>query len=518
MLVVGCVAGLLAWAGAEGAQKPLADKQVLRVGLEAVDVPSLDPHFITTSPQFPITKDIFNSLVRFKAGRVGIEEIEPDLAESWTVSQDGLVWTFKLRKGVKWHKGFGELTSEDVKFSLDRVRNPETGTPWTARFTGVTKIETPDKYTVRSTLKTPDPFFLSWLGDDQSGFIISKEAFQRLKADFKNQPGGTGPFVFQEYRPKERVVVVRNDEYFRGKPTLERVEFLFMPNFSTKELALRKGDIHMMRGKREQVWVERIRKEGIIVDSVEVSSTSLLHFNMTQKPLDDLRVRKAIAHAINKAELLTYAGKAVSEVQVSPLPHTQFGGVREGIAQYDYDPKRAKELLAEAGYPNGFAISTMVTEREDYRTHMEVIQEQLRRVGIKLDLKVVDHSTYHTRSREDANPLVLYLTAPYPAADVLLTQFFHSKAIVGTPTGVTNFSHYNKIDDIIDKSRVEMNPEKQKALYVEAQRRIMEDLPAYPTLLRKIVLARVPYVDLGYDMQSTVMYHYIHETVKILKP
>ncbi len=499
------------------ATEELAAEQVLKVGLEGADINSMDPHRTTTSLEVVIARDLFNGLVRFKPGTADLEKIEPELATNWSVSADGLTWTFQLRKGVKFHHGYGELTAEDVKFSLDRVRDPDFGASAATRYLSFDRVEVVDPYTVTIHLKGADAFLLTKVANLAGGYVVSKKAAEKLGKDFRLNPVGTGPFVFQEYAPKGKVVLVRNEEYFRTPPTLERIEMIFMPSFSTRELALRKGEIHTMRGKREQRWVEKLRQEGLVVDTVGVSSTALLHFNMTVKPLDNLLVRKAIAHAINREELLQFVGKDVAEIQLSPVDHNQFGGMRTGLPTYEHDVEKAKALLKEAGYPNGFTLRMMITEREDYRSVMEVIQAQLKQAGINLELTVVDHPTYHARSREGNNPVVLYFTAAFPSADIILNNFFHSKSIVTKPTGVTNFSHYDRIDDLIEKANNEGDLEKRRTLYQEAQKRIMEDLPAYPTLLLRVVMARQPYVALDYDLEQTLIYHYIHEYVKLLK-
>jgi peptide/nickel transport system substrate-binding protein len=499
------------------ATQELAAEQILKIGLEGADITTLDPHLSATSLEGVIASDLFSGLVRFKPGIADLEKMEPDLATDWSVSADNLTWTFRLRKGVKFHKGYGELTAEDVQFSLDRVRDPNFGAASATRYLHIDQVEAVDPYTVTIHLKGPDAFLLTKVANMAGGYVVSQKAVEKLGKDFRLNPVGTGAFVFQEYAPKQKVVLVRNEEFYRKPPTLERIEMIFMPNFSTRELALRKGEIHMMRGKREQRWVEKLRQEGIIVEAVGVSSNSLLHFNMTAKPLDDVRVRMAIAYAINREELHEFAGKDISEIQLSPVDHHQFGGMKTGLPQYEYNVQKAKALLQEAGYPHGFTLRMMITEREDYRSIMEVIQAQLKQAGINLELTVVDHPTYHSRSREGTNPVVLYFTPAFPSADVILTNFFHSKSIVTKPTGVTNFSHYDKIDDLIDQATNEGDLEKRRVLYQEAQKKIMEDLPAYPTLLLKVILARQPYVDLGYDLQQTLNLHYIHEYAKLLK-
>ena len=163
-------------------------------------------------------------------------------------------------------------------------------------------------------------------------------------------------------------------------------------------------------------------------------------------------------------------------------------------------------------------MSMVISEMLDYRRPMEQIQEQLRRVGINMKIDVITHTAFHQQIRKDVNPLVLYICARFPTADPILTQFYHSKSTVGTPSAITNFSHYNQIDDLIENARVEANPRKQKAFWVEAQKKIIEDAAALPLCVTKFAFARKTYLDLGYEMRSTLtLVTPIKETTDIRK-
>jgi peptide/nickel transport system substrate-binding protein len=248
------------------------------------------------------------------------------------------------------------------------------------------------------------------------------------------------------------------------------------------------------------------KMRGIPGTAIEIfgpGETLVLHFNRTKKPLDDIRVRRAICHAINLDELMKFLGPDVTEKLLSPIPMNYLGGTGK-VPRYEFNPQKAKKLMAEAGYPQGFEMSVVISEMSDYRRPMEQIQEQLRRVGINLKMDVVTHTTFHQQIRKDVNPLVLYICARFPTADPILTQFYYSKSIVGTSSSITNFSHYNQIDDLIERARVEADPKGQKALWAEAQKKIIEDVVALPLCITKYGFARKTYVDLGYEMRSTL--------------
>ena len=349
----------------------------------------------------------------------------------------------------------GRLTAEDVKFSLEKAANKATS-GFAADYAALAKVEALDKYTVRLTFKSAIPSVLGILTNYHGGYIVSKKAVEEKGDKFKLDPIGTGPFMLKEYIPKEKVVEVRHPEYFRGKAKLDRVELWFMPDASSREMAFRKGEIDIVEGEREQVWVKKMREiPGTAIEIFGPGETLVIHFNMTKKPLDDIRIRRAICHAINIDELMKFLGPDVTEKLVSPIPMNYLGGT-DKVPKYEFNPEKAKKLLAEAGYPKGLDLSMVITEMSDYRRPMEQVQEQLRRVGINLKMDVIAHSAFHEQIRKDVNPLVLYVCARFPTADPMLTQFYYSKSIVGTPTAITNFSHYNKIDDLIEKARVEV--------------------------------------------------------------
>ena len=403
-----------------------ARQQVVRVALKASDIRSLDPHYGTTTIDYACIDPMFNALVRFKPGDIDPEKIQPDLAEGWNVSRDGLVWTFYLRKGVKFHKGYGELTAEDVKYSLEKAANKDTS-GFAKDFDALDKVEVIDPYTVRLTFKEQVPSVLGILTDYHGGFIVCKKAVEEMGLEkFKTNPIGTGPFMLKDYVPKQKLVAVRHEQYFRGRPQLDKVEFWFMPDSSSREMAFRKGEIDICEGEREQAWINKMKKvPGTTVDVFGPGETLTLHVNTTKKPLDNKQVREALAYTISRQELMDFLGKDVTVPLVSPIPPEYLGGITS-VKRYDSDLAKAKQLLKEAGLGKGFTIKKVITEMSDYRRPMEQIQAQLRRVGIDMQMDVITHSAYHSQIRKDVNPLVLYVCARFPTADPILTQFYHS--------------------------------------------------------------------------------------------
>jgi len=533
-LVLGLVAlavvfGVLSWFAAG---QELAESQVLVVGSPDNAITGLDPATFLNTSAVEMARCMYSSLLRIAPGEAAAPDtVEGDLAESWEISSDGTVWTFALRRGVQFHGGYGELTSEDVKYSIERAIALES--PYAGDFAGILSIETPDDYTVRIVLSAPDAFFAMKLANLRSSFIVSKTAVETLgDGGFGAAPIGTGPFAFESWTPNEKVVLVRNPDYFRGSPILERIEFLFMGDVNTRILAIKNGDIHCTNsGLDNEEAVSELRDAGIIVDVKGFESPVTLHLNMTVPPFDNPTVRKALAYAINKQDFVDFYGPSLCEIQHSFIPPTIFGGIVDGLNLYEYNPERARNLLAHAGYPSGFAVGeVIVTERELYRIPLEIVQANWAQVGVTMDIKVIAHSEFHAQIRQDLSAVIPYAGAR-ATPDMYLTEFLYGPSIVGKDTAKTNFSHYGEvdadgdglvdtIDDLIELARVETDTEKAKILYAMAQVKLNEHLPVIPLRLTGWVQARSPLLDLGHGVYQSAanFWGYLYtENTRLLK-
>jgi len=504
---------------------------LLRFGQSAGDVGTLDPHFASGTQDRSLVDMVFNALIRFKPGDG--TTFEPDLAGSLpepVVEGGKQTWTFSLRKGVMCHASDGvpayELTSEDVLYSLQKSAD-KNRSAYAGDYSGM-NFEASDAYSIKLTLDAPlskallYPKFANYSG----GYIMCKKAAEKLGADgLKTHPVGTGPFVFKRYSPKEKVELAANDTYFRGKPQLDGVEFRYMADLSSRELGLLGGQLDVANGIADIAWVQKMEaNSNVKVDVFGVGEVVTIHFNSKIAPLDKLPVRQAIAYALDRDEFQALTGARVSEKVFSPVP-VQFmpGGLtQQEVAakglEYKTEREKAKKLLTDAGFPNGFSLSMVTSELPSYRVVYESMQAQLAKVGIKLDLKVVDHTSMHSIIRQDTNPIVVYV-AFRPNADVYLSQFFYSAAIVVTGKKPnTNFSHYDKIDGLIDQARQEADSAKQVSLWKDAQVKILEDMAAYPVMYTNQVYARSKSVDYGHELKSVLaLYPGIDETTRLAK-
>ncbi|MFQ5684273.1 MAG: ABC transporter substrate-binding protein [Candidatus Binatia bacterium] len=479
-----------------------ARRSVIRYGINARDIRRLDPMAGPNSVDKTVLDHVYNGLVRPVPGVVNPEQLEPDLAESWESSKDLKSWTFRLRKGVEFHKGFGEFTSDDIVFSLNRAKDKKNNRYYKS-YRNFGEIEALDKYTVRIHLKKPAsalsffPTVLDW----QAGMVMSRKAVAKLGKKIKSNPIGTGPFVFKEHIPQERLVLVRNENYFRGKPAVEQIILRFLPDSSSRTLAFKAGELDITEVVREQRAIDQVMAPGVVVESYGPPTVMKLHMDRRRKPLGDLRVRQAIAHAINRDEIIKFIGGDVAKPLYSVVPPTFVGGLQDvpERLKYNYDPQKAKQLLASAGLSKGFTIDPVyITERGFYRRPMELIQNQLRQVGIRINLSVIAHPAFHKKNDDGSNPLILRAATRFPVASLILEEFFLGG-------GKRNFSHFSGADAEIKRAQGETNVQVQKKLWGEAQIKVLEDLAAFPTHYLNVITARKSYVDLGFKKLDSAL-------------
>ena len=325
--------------------------------------------------------------------------IEPDLAERWETTPDGKAWTFHLRQDVKFHGDWGTLSADDVVYSLQRSADPKRST-FSSDFAAIDKVEKLDDLTVRVTLKYADVNFLGRVSNYHGGNIVSRKAAEELGDKFGTQPVGTGPFTFVEQVTQQYVKLAAHPGYFRGKPKLDTIMVRNIPSDSARELAFTSGEIDLMYGRREQRWVNSARKRpGFNVEIFQPGEFRLLHLNQSIPPLDDIRVRRAVAAAVNVDDLVRFVGKDVGPKGCSVVPPGYLG--EDCSVRYGFDLAKAKALLAEAGHKDGITIKAIVSNISAQQPFMEIIQAQLAKAGIKLEMQVVDHATYQSQTRKD---------------------------------------------------------------------------------------------------------------------
>lgn len=485
--ICGAMLAMLLSAGAADAQS------TIKVGVSQRDLGAMDPAFgIGNGDEFPI-RQVFNVLVGPKDGTTNLklEDLQGELAERWEMAPDARSFTFHLRKGVQWHRGYGEVTAADVAFTIQRMQDPKTGTAYGSNFRDITAVEVTDPYTVTIRLATPNPFFYAFaLAPRFGGYIQSKKAVEELGDKFRHNPVGSGAFEFVSYEPKQKVTFRAYDKYWGGKPRIDTLEVLFLPETAARTLAFVKGDVDMIEGATVPGWQASVvkQKPDTVLDLGRPGAIWGFHLNMTRKPLDDIRVRKAIAHAIDQRVWTAAFGDFVSPIY-GIAPQGYYGAMTKDDVPKDdwpfvYDPAKSKALLAEAGFPNGFQIELFVTEREEYKSNVLIIQELLRKVGIQINMRVVEHTSYHNDIRRDLNSMIMYSSGQPPLTQAVLNAFYKSSAIVGKPTRNMNFSHYGDIagnsDALMEQANQEVDDLKRIAMLKQVQIEILRHVPAIP--------------------------------------
>lgn len=478
-----------------------AQKKELVVGAAVADAGKLDPHQTALGADKGMLNWVFNALVRIKPGQASPDFIEPDLAESWSSNADGTQWTFKIRQGVQCHRGYGEFTAEDAAYSLKRSSDKATSA-FAGDFAAIDSVTATDKNTLTIKLKNAIPSLLGLVANYHGGMMVCRKAAEEMGANFAKRPIGTGPFMFEDYQPQQFVKLVANPQYFRGAPALDRITYRYIPSDATRDLAFQSGEIALLFGQQTDAWAKRIRAmPGVKMVALEPAELSNLYLNITVKPLDDLRVRQAFLYAIDRRALAQFLGADGNREPASVIPNGNLGSAKTVLP---YDPTRAKALLTEAGYANGVTLKSVQSTHPALLRIGEAVQGQLRRAGINLELETVDHPTYMAQIRKDLSLVTLYQAARFPVADVYLTQFFHSKSTVATPTAIVNFSHCNVADKEIEAARVETDAAKQLLLWRVAQEKIAATVCAVPLVESLVLWAWRDSLDLGAEMVGSL--------------
>jgi peptide/nickel transport system substrate-binding protein len=472
-------AGLLAAALLASPAVAQVPRDVVVVGMEA-EPPGLDPGQALGLHTLRVTAEIFETLV---ATRPDSTEVIPGLAESWTTSPDGMIWTFKLRRGVRFHDGT-PLDAAAVKFTFDRVIDPthphaKSG-KWsfvTGYLSSVKSVEVLDPQTVQLHLKYPTGSLPALLALPNCA-IVSPTAFTKAPADFDTKPVGSGRYKFESWERGSRLVLRRNDDYWgvKGKP--QALVYRGIPEANTRVSELLTGGVDLILPIPPD-FVERLEKtSGVTVHKATGLTVWYAGFNVEKKPFTDRRVRQAFNHAVNKDAIVRDILKGTGIPAVGPLlPGTW--AFEPNVHKYPYNPGLARKLLAEAGYPNGLEVDFWVPESgSGMQAPVEmstVIQANLAAVGVKAPLKTFEWGSYLGKVRSDAPALFAlswFLKSEDP--DLSMYPLFFSK---NQP--LPNRSNYNnpEVDQLLVQARQLTDRAKRAELYRKAQRLIVEDAP-----------------------------------------
>jgi peptide/nickel transport system substrate-binding protein len=433
---------------------------------------NLDPRVGTDGQSERIYSLIFDSLVR----KDDHFKIQPWLAERWEIP-DPQTYIFHLHHGVRFHDG-RPLTAKDVKWTLDSIRDGTVTTPKSGAFNLVDKVEAPDDFTVVVHLKEPYAPLLWNLTDGAIGIVPYGSG-----QNFNRNPIGSGPFRFVRFDPDSQVMLSRNDDYWAERPKIEHVRFAIIPDATTRALELRKGSADVSAANSLPLdTVQTLRKDHNLEVQQE-PGTNLLYvaFNLRDPILKNVRVRQALAYAIDRKPMLHYLFADAGRLADSVLPpqHWAYNG---DVAHYPYDPDKANALLDSAGYPRGkdgvrFHITMKTSSEETSRLLAVVMQHQLRSVGIVLDIRSFEFTTFYSDVTKGAFQIYTLRWLGYSNEDPDIFEYaFYTGSFAPKRA---NRSYYSnpRVDELIEEGRRTLDQDKRKQIYAEVQRILAYDLP-----------------------------------------
>ncbi len=444
-----------------------------------------------------------------------LDQLVPRLATSWSSSEDAKTWTFQLREGVQFHKGYGEMTSEDVKFTFDRgTDGPRVGGV-RAKFMNIAGTATDGPYTVVFTLHQPDPLFPLGVLSDYDGAIMSKKAVEEIGEEpIGTNPVGTGVYMLEEVHtdPSQGVTLAANPDYWDTKAVTPKLQIQYIADTTARTLALLSGDVHLIEGVRAPGWADSMKQRdgSLIFDVVSPGSFFTMQVNVTVAPFDNVKVRQALFYAIDRDEITTAIAPISKRTYGLNPPSFPGGFTAEAIpadVAYNYDPEKAKALLAEAGMPDGFSFKNDTSQREDFSAIMLMIQDQLRRVNINMELNIKDHTAFHADQNIGTNTLSQQSSAMPPVpTQVIVTYLSKDQEVKSDGNGGTNMSHYGVaipgVDDLIAQALAEPDLQKRIAICQEIEVKALTDAVILPVSNNGFMIVRSPKVDLGYEVVS----------------
>jgi len=445
---------------------------------------TLIPILASDSASHSVAGLIYNGLVKYDKNL----NLTGDLAKSWDISADGLVITFHLRRGVKWHDGH-EFTSQDILYTYRTMINPKTPTPYAEDFLQVRSATAPDKYTFRVTYSKPfAPSLASWGVNIMPAHLL--EGKDITKSELARNPVGTGPYRFVEWIPGQRLVLTAYHDYFEGRPYIDRCIYRIIPDTSTMYMELKSGGLDMMtltpvqyqRQTNTAEFLARFNKY-----RYPVPSYTYLGYNLKRRLFADKRVRQAITCAINKDELVHGVLFGLGQTGHVPFQPGTWAHNPE-IKPFPYDPARALQLLAEAGWKKrnsaGFLVKdgtpfqfTIITNQgNDQRIKTaQIIQYRLKKVGIDVKIRVLEWSSMLTNYIDKKNFDVV-LMGWSMSQDPDQYDIWHSSK---TGPKELNFVSYSnrEVDRLLEEGRSTFDRNKRRSAYFKMQEIIAEEQP-----------------------------------------
>jgi len=420
----------------------------------------LDPHKTSSYFSFQVLENVYDTLVEPDDNL----EMVPALAESWEISDDLLTWTFNLREGVTFHDG-SDFTADDVVYSYRRIIDEALNPSW--RFGAVTDIQAADDYTVVITVGSPSPNLLANLGGYKGLAIVNEPNI--ASGDVVTNPVGTGPFMMEKNVSRSYIKLAANPDYWGGAPALDGVEFRFISDGSTALTALRNGEIHWTDSIQPQDVAGLASEDGIVLGKLGSSDYWYLAMNQARAPWNDVRVRQAVAYAVNREDITTAAMLGNATVNQLAIPLSSSWAT--DYSPFTTDLVKAKALMAEAGVSSATMNLMVSSDYPETVAAAQVISAQLAEIGITVEITTLDFSTWLAeQAAGNFDMLMMGWLGNIDPDDFYFAQH-HS-------TGWANAQKYNnpEVDALLEAGQVETDAEARKQYYADAARIIADEV------------------------------------------
>lgn len=435
---------------------------------------TLDPSQVLDGESAKVCDMIFDTLVQYRANST---DIEGALAEGWENSTDGMTWTFHLRQGVQFHDGT-PFNADAAVFSLTRP-NAQTSSFYDEF---ISSISTLDTHTVQIQLKVPYAPFLTLLASTENS-IVSPTSVEKYGMDLGNNPVGTGPFKFVQWDRNDKITLSAYDEHWAGKPPIDRLIFRSIPDNSERFMELQAGNLHTMEFPNPADFTA-IEGDPMLELKMQPSlNVGYLAMNTEKPPFNNIKVRLAINHAINKADIIERLYQGTGVPAKNPIPPSLWS-YDDTIEDYPYDPELAKQLLTEAGYPDGFettlwALPIPRPYIPNGRALAEELQAELLNIGIKTTIVTHDWPTYLEKTENGEHDMAMLGWSASADPD----NFFYyllSKVTAQKPALNIAFYRSDEMQDVLDRARTSTSHDERIQLYQEAQAIFHRDVPWVP--------------------------------------
>jgi peptide/nickel transport system substrate-binding protein len=459
---------------AESASDQAKRGGTLTVGTQK-DLTVMNPLVRTSSTDKYLRQLMFEPLLAHDAKG----KIQPFLAESWEISADGRLYTFRLRKGVKFHNG-QEMTADDVQFAIGYTLNPKNGAYGLSALDLVERAQSVDRYTLTIAVKRTSSAFLAALSDIQSFSVIPKGSLKDGTSKPGAFPPGTGPFRFAEWQPNQRLVLESFDGYWGSRPFVDRLVMRPIPDNTVRFAALRSGDVDIIE-RAPYEWLKQIMEgkvKGVVSAAVARSGFRHIVLNVAAPPFNNKKLRQAVAHAIDKQQILhaAYFGFGEPADQVYPEGYLWYF---EEVRSPKRDLSKAKALVKESGY-RGEPIKLSLRQGDDQQTEALTLQSQLKEIGVQIVLDNLEYGAYTARQR--SGEFALRFSGGGFELDPSATYGSDFTCEPDPGKRAANASGYcdREMDSLIKQAEIEMNLEKRRDLFRKIVSKINDDLPIIP--------------------------------------